>query len=37
MEEKKFEERAKLAENNRYKQYRRYMKNNKSRITFMED
>lgn len=28
------EMKAKMAENNRYKSYRRYMKNNKSRMTF---
>jgi DnaJ family protein C protein 25 len=28
------EKKAKMAENNRYKSYRRYMKNNKSRMTF---
>lgn len=28
------EKKAKMAESNRYKSYRRYMKNNKSRMTF---
>lgn len=32
--EQEEEMKAKMAENNRYKSYRRYMKNNKSRITF---
>jgi DnaJ homolog subfamily C member 25 len=33
-QEQEEEMKAKMAENNRYKSYRRYMKNNKSRITF---